>query len=613
MTRFAHAMPFGATVLQGGAIRFRLWAPAQRRVSVVVGRDGQALPMEEREGGWFELTTDTARAGAPYQFQLVDGFRVPDPASRRQAKDVHGPSLVVDPEDHEWRIPDWPGRPWNEVILYELHVGAFSAEGTFDGVLRKLDHLARTGITAIELMPVAGVEGQRNWGYDGVLPFSPSISYGAPNDLKALIDAAHERSLMVFLDVVYNHFGPSGNYLWKYAPQFFTERHETPWGAAIDFSHPEVRSYFINNALYWLNEFRFDGLRLDAVDTIVDKGPTHILIELAEAVRAQRRDGRHIHLVVENDANLASLLARDENGAPLLYNAQWNDDFHHVCHTLLTGEATGYYADYAEKPLNRIGRSLAEGFVYQGEESRYRRGAPRGEPCAWLPPTAFVDFMQNHDQAGNRAFGERLTALASPQALEAMAAILLLAPQVPLLFMGEEWAETRPFYFFSDFDGDLADAVREGRRREFARFSTFSDPALRNLIPDPNAVQSFLDSKLDWSKLGRPPHSDRLKLYQTLLALRQVEIVPRLKDLKRGNAAHELLNDEVLQVAWQLPAGERLSLMARLSDRPARGVPSGRVGKLLYSTHPGMTDQAIREAVPAWFVAWSLAEGGDDT
>jgi malto-oligosyltrehalose trehalohydrolase len=608
MTGFAHAMSFGATILANDAVQVRLWAPTQCEVSLMLG-DAEPLPMERRQEGWFELSTNRTRSGDTYQFQLHDGFRVPDPASRRQAKDVHGPSIVVDPRDYHWRSADWSGRPWNEAVLYELHVGAFSPEGTFEGVLRKLDHLARTGITAIELMPLASVEGRRNWGYDGVLPFAPSLNYGTPNDLKALVDAAHQRSLMLFIDVVYNHFGPSGNYLWKYAPQFFTETHKTLWGAAIDFSHPEVRDFFIDNALYWLNEYRFDGLRLDAVNAIVDESPTHFLIELAETVRSRSGEGREIHLVVENDANLASLLTRDPGRRPRHYSAQWNDDFHHVCHALLTGETTGYYADYVDRPLRHMGRSLGEGFVYQGQESAYRGGVCRGEACAWLPPTAFVDFLQNHDQIGNRAFGERLTQLTSPSALTAMAAVLFLAPQVPLLFMGEEWGETHPFYFFCDFDGELANAVREGRRQEFSRFAAFLNPALRSRIPDPNALSSYLESKLDWAKIEDPPHRDRLRLYERLLALRHAEIVPRLSDMKQGTENYDLVNGEVLQVIWQFPAGEQLSLTARLSGTPARGVPLIRSGKLLYGTHPEMTDGDLAKGVPAWFVDWHLGEG----
>jgi maltooligosyltrehalose trehalohydrolase len=608
MTGFAHDMPFGAAVLETGSVRFRLWAPAQSNVSVVIGADGTSLPMARAEEGWFELRTDRARAGDLYQFKLADGFHVPDPASRRQAGDVHGPSIVVDPRDYPWRLPDWQGRSWNEIVLYELHTGAFSEEGTFDGLLRKLDHLVSTGITALELMPIASCEGRRNWGYDGVLHFAPSLDYGAPDDLKALIDAAHERSLMVFLDVVYNHFGPSGNYLWKYAPQFFTERHKTLWGAAIDFSRSEVRRYFIDNALYWLKEYRFDGLRLDAVNAIMDESPTHILVELAETVRRQCEPGRHVHLVVENGANLASLLKRDAENRSLYYDAQWNDDFHHVCHRLMTGETTGYYVDYADKPLQLMGRSLAEGFVYQGEVSIYWHDAPRGEPCAWLPPTAFVDFLQNHDHIGNRALGERLTVLTSPQALKAMTAIFLLAPQIPLLFMGEEWGETNPFYFFCDFGGELATAVREGRRQEFARFAAFSDPAIRDRIPDPNALSSFLESKLDWNKADQAPHRDRLELYRTLLALRHREISPRLAGHKGGHASYDLPSDEILRVRWQLPAGERLTLMAQLSDQPAQGVPLDPAGKLLYSTHPEIAVQDLETSVPAWFAAWYLTD-----
>jgi malto-oligosyltrehalose trehalohydrolase len=515
---------------------------------------------------------------------------------------------VVDPHAYEWRTPDWRGRPWDEAIFYELHVGTFTAEGRFDSILRKLDYLASIGITAIELMPLSSFEGQRNWGYDGVLPFAPANCYGAPDDLKALIDAAHERSLMMFIDVVYNHFGPRGNYLWKYAPQFFTERHKTLWGAAIDFSRPQVRQYFIDNVFYWLNEYRLDGLRFDAVNAIQDDSSPHFLIELAETVRKKINDGRQIHLVVENDANLTGLLMRDKAGNPVRYDAQWNDDFHHVCHRLLTGESTGYYADYVDKPLQHLGRGLTEGFVYQGEESIYRGGTRRGEPCAWLPSVAFVDFLQNHDQVGNRVLGERLSVLTSPQALEAMVAILLLAPQVPLLFMGEEWGETRPFYFFCDFDGELAKAVREGRRQEFSRFAAFSDPALRDRIPDPNALSTFLESKLDWEKLDRPPHNDRLKLYVKLLALRHAVITPRLAGLTGEKAAFEVLNGDLLRVDWSLADGERLSLVANLTDHPAPGSSSSPSGKRFFSTHPEMADSDLQESVPAWFVGWHLVE-----
>jgi malto-oligosyltrehalose trehalohydrolase len=605
-------MPFGAELQLNGTTRFRLWAPAQERISVVMQDTGATFALRREENGWFEWISDAARAGSRYRFALQDGMRVPDPASRYQPEDVHGPSVVIDPRAYAWRSGEWRGRRWHEVVLYELHVGAFGPEGDFDGVRQRLDRLARLGITAIELMPLAEFPGRRNWGYDGVLPFAPDAAYGTPDRLKALVDAAHERGLMIFLDVVYNHFGPDGNYLGLYAPQFFTERHHTPWGAAIDFSQRPVRDFFIHNALYWLGEYRFDGLRLDAVHAILDDGPTHILVELAAAVRRMAaEDGRHIHLVLENDANVAHLLKRDAAGKPLYYEAQWNDDFHHVCHVLLTGEVAGYYRDYVDRPMERLDRALAEGFIYQGEASAHREGAARGEPSADLPPTAFVDFLQNHDQIGNRAFGDRLTTLAEPEALKAMATILILAPQVPLLFMGEEWGATEPFPFFCDFAGALAEAVRAGRRREFAKFPPFSDPAARERIPDPNAPGTFAQAVLDWNAADRAPHRERLALYEALLALRRLEIVPRQTGLTKAAGRRELLQSGILRVSWRLADESRLTLVARLSGDATVVQDVAVVGRLLHSTHPAIAEDRPWRTLPGWFVAWFLA-GKDD-
>jgi maltooligosyltrehalose trehalohydrolase len=612
VTTHAHAMPFGAELQPDGKVRFRLWAPAQARVSLVLDDSRAERPLHRQEDGWFRLDSDTAQAGSRYRFQLQDGLRVPDPASRHQPDDVHGPSVVVDPRSYSWRTHAWRGRPWHETVLYELHVGAFTREGSFDGVRRRLDRLARLGITAVELMPLAAFPGKRSWGYDGVLPFAPDASYGSPEQLKALVDAAHERELMMFVDVVYNHFGPDGNYLGLYAPQFFTERSHTPWGPAIDFSQRPVRDFFIHNALYWLSEYRFDGLRLDAVHAIADESPTHILLELAAAVRGlQQKEGRHLHLVLENDANVRRFLQRDGSGTPLHYEAQWNDDFHHVCHVVLTGESAGYYRDYADRPVERLGRALAEGFVYQGEASAHREGAARGEPSADLPPTAFVDFLQNHDQIGNRAFGDRLTTLAEPQAIEAMATILLLAPQVPLLFMGEEWGATQPFLFFCDFADELAEAVRTGRRREFARFPAFADPAMRERIPDPNAPATFAQAVLDWTAVDQSPHRERLALYERLLALRHSEIVPRLPRLTNVGAHYEVLPCGLLRVSWQLTDGRRLSLAALLTDRATSATQVDGAGRLLHSTHPSIAENRPWGTLPGWFVAWFLAERGD--
>ena len=428
-----HRMPFGAEP-RGGSTRFRLWAPAARRVSLLLdtAADAEALTMDAAGDGWFECLAD-AGAGARYAFRIDDRMTVPDPASRANPDGVHGASAVVDPAGYGWRDHDWRGRPWYEAVVYELHVGTFTPAGTFAAAMERLDDLVDLGVTAVELMPVAAFPGMRGWGYDGVLPFAPAACYGTPDDLKRLVDAAHARGLMMLLDVVYNHFGPEGNYLHLYAPQFFDPRHQTPWGAAINFDAERsatVRSFFFHNALYWVEEFHFDGLRLDAVHAIADRSRPDFVTELALTVR-EKNPGRAIHLVLENDRNEARYLSRDAEGQPQLATAQWNDDVHHALHVLATGEDDGYYADYAREPLTCFGRALAEGFAYQGEFSPYR-GAARGERSSNLTAPAFVSFAQNHDQIGNRALGERIVRLADTERLRALIACMLLAPQVPL-------------------------------------------------------------------------------------------------------------------------------------------------------------------------------------
>lgn len=580
-----HDMPFGAQVLADGRVRFRLWAPAARRIDL--GLEGPNnrlfLPMRAGEQGWHELVSDRAGPGSLYCFRIDSGPCVPDPASRRQPRGVHGPSQVIDPEAWSWADTSWPGRPWQEAVFYELHVGSFTAAGTFAGVEERLDHLAALGITAVELMPVADFPGERNWGYDGVLPFAPARCYGGPEDLKRLVQAAHARNLMVFLDVVYNHFGPEGNYLHLSAPCFFTDRHHTPWGDAINFSGPHsfwVRRFFIENALYWLEEYHFDGLRLDAAHAIHDDSHPHILDELARTVR-QRFRSRQVHIVLENDANQAGYLPRKANREARLYSAQWNDDCHHALHVLLTGETDGYYQDYAASPLADIGRCLSEGFAFQGRPSPYRRNACRGEPSRKLPPEAFVNFLQNHDQVGNRALGERLTLLTSPAALRAATVLLLLAPSPPLLFMGQEWGERKPFLFFCDFSPDLADPVREGRRREFARFPRFRDAEGRELIPDPGSETTFRRSCLDWQEPAMPEARQWLELHRALLAIRQQEIVPLLARIRPGQAKWDLIGASGLRCRWPLADGATLVLDANLGDENLP-LPDQRNGLLLY-------------------------------
>jgi malto-oligosyltrehalose trehalohydrolase len=556
--RFRHHLPFGATPIASDRTTFRLFAPAQAGVAVEI-EGAPPVPMRQRGDGWFEAEA-ACGAGARYRFRLASGEAVPDPASRAQAGDVHDPSIVVDPRTYEWRLPEWQGRPWREVVLYELHVGAL---GGFRGVARELPRLADLGVTAIELMPIADFPGRRNWGYDGVLPFAPDATYGAPDELKALIDAAHARGLMVFLDVVYNHFGPEGNYLGAYAPCFFRDDVATPWGPAIDFRRREVRRFFTENALYWLMEYRFDGLRFDAVHAITEPD---WLDQMAAAVRASVENGRHVHLVLENDANVADHLRRN-------FDAQWNDDIHHVLHVLLTGEKEGYYADYADAPVRRLARGLAEGFVYQGEASRHRNGMLRGTRSADLPPTAFVLFLQNHDQIGNRPFGERLAALVNSAALEAAIALQILAPQIPLIFMGEEDATTTPFYFFTDHREPLAQAVRDGRRREFAKFSGFADPAWRERIPDPNAPSTFQRSV---PRRDPTRGTARREFYRRLLAVRSAQIVPRLASAR--SLGSSVLGAAAVEAAWRLSDESVLTIAVNLGGEPVSvtNVPQGR-------------------------------------
>ncbi|MGH8614174.1 MAG: malto-oligosyltrehalose trehalohydrolase [Gammaproteobacteria bacterium] len=603
-----HCMPFGAQVLEDGRVRFRVWAPGARKVQLCLeGLAPEArLGMAPESEGWFGIVTEMAAHETCYEYRIDDALNVPDPASRCQLEDVHGPSQVLDPKAFDWEDDGWKGRPWEETVLYELHVGTFTPEGSFASVKDRLSYLRDLGITAIELMPIGDFPGRRNWGYDGVLPYAPDRAYGHPDDLKDLIQTAHRHGLMVFIDVVYNHFGPEGNHLHRYAPEFFTDRHHTPWGTAINFdgrASRTVREFFIDNALYWLSEYHLDGLRLDAVHAIADDSRPDILEELAETVRAGPGHDRYVHLVLENDHNAARYLRRETKS---YYNAQWNDDLHHALHVLLSGEHDGYYADYAKRPLWFLGRSLIQGFAYQGEPSPYRGGEPRGETSRDLPPTAFVNFLQNHDQVGNRAFGERLASLCEPRALRAAVAIMLLAPAPPLLFMGEEFAAPSPFLFFCDFGPGLAETVTEGRRKEFARFERHTDPVLQTQIPEPNALQSFERSRLDWDLLGRSPHQGWLDLYRDLLSLRQRKIVPRLAGIQ-SHARFDVLDERGgLQVEWRLADRARLTLLANLGQESISGL-SMPEGSLLYATSRDCIVHLQRGGLGPWSVAWFLS------
>jgi maltooligosyltrehalose trehalohydrolase len=543
--------------------RFALWAPDALTVSVELANGG-SLPMLPQADGWFAIQT-RCPAGTAYRYQIDGDLRVPDPASRAQQSGIDSPSLVVDPFAYRWQHTAWQGRPWTEAVIYELHVGAL---GGYTAVEKQLARLAALGITAIELMPIAEFPGARNWGYDGVLPYAPKTSYGTPDQLKHLIDCAHGHGLMVLLDVVYNHFGPDGNYLGHYAKGFFRHDRKTPWGDAIDFRRRQVRDFFIDNALMWLLEYRFDGLRLDAVHAIQDPD---FLQEMAQRIRQQVAPGRHVWLNLENEHNQAHLL---EQG----YDAQWNDDGHNALHVLLTGETEAYYQDYRDQPTEKLARCLSEGFAYQGQLDRH--GQPRGEPSGHLPPSAFVLFLQNHDQIGNRAFGERLNRLCPPQALRAATALLLLSPMIPLLFMGDEWAAEEPFLYFTSHHGELAEAVRQGRRAEFSAFAAFTDAERREQIPDPNAPATFEQSRPALEPLQHNPWT---ALYRHLLQLRREWIVPHLPGSRALGA--EVHAHGALTAQWLLGNGSQLRIDLNLGTHDIPLALPG-VEQRLYDSNP---------------------------
>ena len=599
----AHRMPFGTEVLPHGEVRFRLFAPVAERVGLCVdGREGQ-IRMRSLGDGWHECVTREAWEGTRYRFVLPDGRQVADPASRFQPEGVNGPSEVIAPGRYLWQDGTWTGRSWNEAVLYELHVGAFTPEGTFSAAIGKLDHLKDLGVTIIEIMPIGDFSGTRGWGYDGVLWFAPQAAYGRPEDLKALVEAAHARGIAVMLDVVYNHFGPEGNYLPSYFPNLLTERHKTSWGAAVNYDGEQsdvVRALAIHNALYWIEEFHLDGLRLDAVHAIIDESPKHVLTELAERVDALGTP-YPIHLVLENEKNEAFRLTRDRDGKPQHFRAQWNDDMHHVLHTAATHEDAGYYADY-QGDTKLLGRALAEGFAYQGQASACS-GERRGEPCAHLPPAAFVAFIQNHDQIGNRAFGERLDAITTPEALKALVATYLLLPQVPMLFMGEEWGASTPFPYFCDFHGELADKVRQGRRDEFKSFPEFQDPARRDQIPDPLAESTFQSAKLKWDEIASPDGADSLERYRRLLTVRRREIAPLLDQLPGDAGTFEVVGPGAVVIRWRVEDGRELRLCANLCDRAKEAFPEPE-GRVLWHEGPEIQGTTFGP----WTVRWSLKD-----
>lgn len=577
---------WGPSVLPDGRKRFRLWAPAEQAVTVLAGR--HEIAMRRGNDGWHEMETDRIAPGEAYAFRLTGGAQIPDPASHAQTDGIGSPSVLIDHAGYAWQNPNWKGRRWQEAIVYELHIGTFTREGTFRAAIDRLAHLHHIGITAIEIMPVAHFAGRRGWGYDGVLHYAPHSAYGTPDDLKALVDAAHGHGIMVLLDVVYNHFGPIGNVLPRIAPPFFHPQRHTPWGAALAFEQDAVRRYFIENALHWIIDFHLDGLRFDAAEEIEDGSENHILIDMAQAIRQAVPD-REIHLVVEDQMSRKSLLGRD-GGIARHFTAGWNDEFHHALHVIATGEGQGHYAPFAGNANETLREATAKGFV-RADRTKDRIGPPPQDP---LPPEVNVNFLHNHDQIGNRAFGERLALLADPALLKVMTALLLLAPAIPMLFMGEEYGERRPFFFFADFEGALAQTIRKGRKDEAEKFGGMPEGRTVEDLPDPIDEETFNRSKLDWSRAVSPEGQQQSDFIRELIAVRQMHVVPLLSG--PGTAEPHILPAEngILAIDWRFPAAS-LSIRANLTNE-SKPWPAIR-GDTVFALSTGKTGPSITVAI----------------
>ncbi|MFC4452995.1 malto-oligosyltrehalose trehalohydrolase [Deinococcus sonorensis] len=541
MTTDTNTAPLLGAELTPEGTYFRVWSTRAREVAVCL--NGQLHPLEPLTPGDSRFQTLLeAPAGSRYHF-VLDGVKTPDPYARFLPEGVHADAEVIDPERYIWQHEGWSGLDLQECVFYELHVGTFTPEGTYEAALQKLPYLRELGVTAVELMPLAAFPGERGWGYDGVALFAPYAPYGRPEDLKAFVDAAHGLGLAVFLDVVYNHFGPDGNYLTRYSPEYFTDRFHTPWGNGLDYHEEHMRRLITLNARMWLTEYRFDGLRLDATQEIQDDSERHILRELADAVHAL---GGHHLMVAEDYRNLPELVTE------MHLDAIWVDDFHHTVRVTLTGETDGYYGPF-ERGAAALAHVLQRGWVYEGQNWPLR-DEPRGKPADALEASSFVYFIQNHDQIGNRPKGDRLShhPQVTPQAYRAASMLLLFLPMTPLLFQGQEWAASTPFQFFTDHHGELGALVSEGRRQEFGHFEGFDDS-----VPDPQDEATFRNSKLRWDEQEQGDHAATLTLYRELLELRRSDSV--LMDARRDRleAGHD---GDVLWVRRQDDAGERLLL-----------------------------------------------------
>lgn len=576
---------WGPKFLEGDKVCFRLWAPDLSELSLQI--DGRIVPMTSQNEGWFAVELDEIGDDAQYMFLLPDGTKVPDPGSRYQ-DDVVEASRVVRSNGFSWKNTQWKGRPWEETIVYELHIGTFTSEGTFAGASKQLGRLAELGFTAIEIMPLAHFPGHRGWGYDGVYQYAPHSAYGTADDFRRLVDEAHGHGLMVFLDVVYNHFGPEGNFLSRYASDFFQRGQSTPWGDKIDFEVAPVRRFFLDNALYWLDEFNLDGLRLDAVDQIEDQSERHFLEEVARTVRA-RFPQRHVHLITENPVNGTDLLA-DTTCGQRLYTADWNDDFHHALHVAVTGETTGHFKPFAVKPWEHVKRALAQGYLQEGKAVLQTSPPPSAE----LPPTAFVHFLQNHDQIGNRALNDRLNTMISQSMYDVLTELLVLSPQIPLFFMGEEHASRRPFHFFCDYQGELARIMMAGRPKQAENFGGIPRGVDPESLADPNQLETFLASKISWDDALSTEGLAREKFVKDLLDVRKKHIIPLLE--KAGGYSGTVVKspDNTVFVDWHVGHGKTLQLRVNMSDFPCTLEP--HAGARVYPA----ADLSSPETLPAW-------------
>lgn len=596
----------GALPVEGG-VAFRLWAPGRRSVEVLVMGDDEEspYPLQMEGAGYFSAVVPGLTAGARYRYRLDEEETVPDPASRSQPEGVHGPSEVVGPDAFPWSDQRWRGLSMEEMVVYELHIGAATPEGTFQALIPRLDALRELGVTALELMPVGEFPGERNWGYDGVAIYAPESSYGGADGLRRLVDACHARGLGVILDVVYNHFGPEGNYLPTVTGgRIFTERHHTPWGAAINYDGPEsgpVRDFVIGNAIHWAREYHVDGLRLDATHAILDDSPIHLLRELTERVRASLPEDRHFVVIAEDERNERRLVLPPREGGMGL-DAVWADDFHHQLRRLTAGDDEGYFAAFSGSAED-LATTLRRGWYFDGsvhvpgadqevERRQTETGTSRGTPASGLPPRAFVHCIQNHDQVGNRAMGDRLNHAVSLPTYRAASALLLLSPYTPLLWMGQEWAASTPFQYFTDHPEELGRLVTKGRRAEFGNFSAFSDPQSRGRIPDPQAEETFRRSKLEWEERERMPHAGIRSLYTELLRLRRKELAGLAQG---GGFAVVALGVGALAMRRETLEGGAILLIVSftggtdvdLGASRELGPPGGAQWKLLLSTEEG--------------------------